>query len=125
LSKKFNPNRDFWNDGQHVLVASITYIASDPIEFVRNFNDRIEEMRDAGWLDIKVSLDYELGYYDSTNGVINLTAKRMETDEEWKRRVDRHERVVERTKEEKKQRRDKDYQDYLRLKRKFETNDTK
>lgn len=66
-----------------------------------------------GLEDARIDIEYEIGYYDSVDISVHITAYRLETDEEYSLRTQE-----EKAQEEK--RKQSEYQQYIGLKRKFE-----
>lgn len=69
----------------------ITAAFIDNLEYYtpEDFNKAVEEAKEAGYTDLKIQLDSV--YYDYDNNEYkraSLSGKRMETDEEYKKRLD-------------------------------------
>jgi hypothetical protein len=73
---------------------------------------------------IKIHPDYSNGYYDSIDRELNIVGSRWETDEEYEERQEKHRVASERAKESTKKaaitKKQKELEEYERLKKKFE-----
>ncbi len=96
--------------------------------FEGNVDDSIDRLNalkekhsDCSSLDI--SFDIEHGYYDSTSIVVSLSGIRMETDDEWQKRIDGLKKAKEAAKKMKitmsQRQEEKDRKEFERLKAKF------
>lgn len=87
--------------------------------------DRLNELKEkhSDYSILDISFDIEYGYYDSASIVVSLSGIRMETDDEWQKRIDGLKKAKEAAKKRKitmsQRQEEKDKKEFERLKAKF------
>lgn len=77
--------------------------------------DKYDNIIDSGW-------GWESGVYDSSEGHFTFVITRLENDKEYNARLKKLAKIVDGEKTAKEQEQKKEYEEYLRLKKKFEAN---
>jgi hypothetical protein len=93
-------------------VTKYTYICADDFirPTVKQMIEYLETLEGEGWAGV---------HYDNEDNDITLTQQRLETDEEYNRRIALEKDAKDRAKMHKARNRESRYQDYLKLKEEF------
>ena len=93
-------------------ITDYVYICADDFirPTVKQMAEYLKTLEEQGWDAIK---------YDAEDNDVNLSQRRLETDEEYNQRIAREKDAKDRAKMHKARDRERRYQDYLKLKKEF------